>query len=58
MAWQKKSRLARPEFFLLLPSSLAAQGQDLRVQHSLAALTRHPERNEQKNRFVESRCRG
>ena len=29
---------------------------DLRVQHSLAPLTRHPERNEQKNRSSD-RCR-
>ena len=46
---EKKSRPVRPGFSLP-PSSLASQGQELRVKHSLAALTRHPERNEQESR--------
>ena len=50
---EKNPDLNDRDFFLLPPSSLAAQGQELRVQHSLATLTRHPGRNEQKNRFVD-----
>ena len=50
---EKNPDLYGRDFFLLLPSSLAKQGQDLRIQHSLAALTRHPGRNEQKSRVVD-----
>jgi hypothetical protein len=46
---KKNPDLHGRDFFLLLPSSLATQGQDLRIYHSLAALTRHPGHNEQKN---------
>ena len=52
---KKNPDLNGRDFFLLLPSSLATQGQDLRVQHSLVALTRHPGRNEQKYQSV-GRC--
>ena len=43
---EKNPDLNGRDFFLLLPSSLATQGEDLRVQHLLAPLTRHPGRNE------------
>ena len=50
---EKNPDLNDRDFFLLPPSSLAAQGQELRVQHSLATLTRHPGRNGQKSRNVD-----
>ena len=46
-----KNYLGKPA--MAIPSSLAAQGQDLRDEHSLAPLTRHPGRNEQKNRSAD-----
>ena len=44
--------------FPSFPLAFAARGQDSRIQHSLAPLTRHPGRNEQKSRDVAGCCCG
>ena len=44
--------------FPSFPLAFAARGQDSRIQHSLAPLTRHPGRNEQKSRYVARCCCG
>ena len=44
--------------FPSFPLAFAARGQDSRIQHSLAPLTRHPGRNEQKSRLADRRSRG
>ena len=44
--------------FPSFPRAFAARGQDSRIQHSLAPLTRHPGRNEQKSRNVDCCCSG
>ena len=44
--------------FPSFPLAFAARGQDSRIQHSLAPLTRHPGRNEQKSRVGERCWRG